>query len=85
MSVIKTAEELDQGDANELLPQKQGEDLVGENVSDNLILEAVDTMDRIRVSFRKTSGAALPHSRDSGCTQSRTSDCRSRGASQRHP
>jgi len=24
MSVIKTAEELDQGDANELLPEKQG-------------------------------------------------------------
>lgn len=44
-----------------------------------------DTMDRIRVSCRKTSVAALPHSRDSVCVQSRTSDFRSRDISQRHP
>jgi hypothetical protein len=45
---------LAQGQANEFLPEKQGEDLVGENVSDNLILEAGDTMERpilYRASF----------------------------------
>jgi len=44
-----------------------------------------DTKDRTRVSCRKTSAGALPHSRDTGCGQTRTSDCRSQGTSLQHP
>jgi len=43
-----------------------------------------DTMDRIRVSCRKTSTAALPHSQDTGCGQSHTSNCRSPDTSRPH-
>ena len=44
-----------------------------------------DMMGRIRVSCRKTLGAALLHSRGTGYGQTRTSDCCSPDTSRQHP